>query len=151
MEDSGYCNRCCCCCRSLDAVGLGENDPLNNAEDVNGNVCLIKRGTISFAQKVWHAQLSGATAVIIYNNGPEILGGDMLNNPAWGPIEIPAIFIESQSLGEEIRIATETETVNVTINRHFTIICGDRDKSSAHFYFNTFWEHIGDEQQINQT
>ncbi len=46
---------------------LGENTTDFPAE-VNGNIALIQRGNISFAEKVLNAMAAGAIGVIIYNN-----------------------------------------------------------------------------------
>jgi hypothetical protein len=54
---------------NLQKVGGSE---LGNAADFSGfaatNIALIKRGTISFHDKVMNAQTAGASAAIIYNN-----------------------------------------------------------------------------------
>lgn len=52
---------------------------------VNGNIALIERGIITFAQKVTNAQNAGALAAIIYNNidGPFL--GTLGENRNWIP------------------------------------------------------------------
>ncbi len=42
---------------------------------VSGNIALIQRGEISFADKVAHAEAAGAAGVIIYNNAPGNFNG----------------------------------------------------------------------------
>ncbi|CAH2713933.1 Minor extracellular protease vpr [Neobacillus rhizosphaerae] len=61
--------------RSLDMVdaGLGRKSEL---KDVLGKIALIKRGTLTFAEKAENARQAGATAVLIYNN---MSGGFMGN------------------------------------------------------------------------
>lgn len=70
--------------------------------DVKGKVALIKRGNISFAEKIVNAQEAGAKAVIMYNNES---GEDSLINMAEDPaINIPAIFV-GNTLGKTIAIS----------------------------------------------
>jgi len=46
-------------------------DPLVNADEVDGKIAVIDRGTCFFAEKVKNAQDAGAVAAIIVNNLPE--------------------------------------------------------------------------------
>ncbi|WP_454055253.1 S8 family serine peptidase [Clostridium sp. Marseille-Q7071] len=67
--------------------------------DVEGKVALIKRGNISFAEKIVNAQKAGAKAVIMYNNES---GEDSLINMAEDPaVNIPAIFV-GNTLGKTV-------------------------------------------------
>lgn len=53
--------------------GTGEvSDP-----GVAGKVCLIQRGTISFADKVQNCESDGGVAAIVYNNQPGLFGGTL--------------------------------------------------------------------------
>jgi subtilisin family serine protease len=53
--------------------GAGEvSDP-----GVAGKVCLIQRGTISFADKVQNCESDGGVAAIVYNNQPGLFGGTL--------------------------------------------------------------------------
>ena len=52
---------------------------------VNGNIALIERGTITFAQKVTNAQDAGALAAIIYNNVDGDFLGTLGENRDWIP------------------------------------------------------------------
>ena len=47
------------------------------AGSMTGNVCLISRGNISFADKVLNCQNSGGVAAIIYNNAPGDVDGTL--------------------------------------------------------------------------
>lgn len=68
--------------------GLGYATDLTG---VAGKVALIKRGDISFAEKVLNAQNAGAVGVIVYNHEA---GGETLVNMALDPATtIPAIFV----------------------------------------------------------
>merc|ERR1712000_492539 len=54
--------------------------PLDNAADISGNIALIQRGSCAFSQKVSRALDSGATAVVVYDNGGgvTVMGGDFV-------------------------------------------------------------------------
>lgn len=56
---------------------------------VAGNIALIQRGTISFADKVTNAMNAGATAAIIYNNAPAEFIGTLGAEGNW----IPAVSV----------------------------------------------------------
>ena len=58
---------------SLVDCGLGESACTGAA----GNVCLISRGNISFADKVLACEAGGGIAAVIYNNEPGMLYGTM--------------------------------------------------------------------------
>ena len=53
--------------QDADASDEGCTAPYSNAEELQGNVALIRRGTCSFEQKVLNAQNAGAIAVIVNN------------------------------------------------------------------------------------
>jgi subtilisin family serine protease len=56
---------------------------------VKGNIALIQRGTISFADKVTNAMNAGATAAIIYNNAAGDFTGTLGAAGNW----IPAVSV----------------------------------------------------------
>jgi subtilisin family serine protease len=58
---------------ALADFGLG--DTVDNT--VSGKVCLIQRGTITFAEKVLNCQNSGGVGAVIYNNVPGGFGGTL--------------------------------------------------------------------------
>ena len=74
-----------------DQIGNGGDgcQEIVNADEVNGNVALIDRGTCFFVDKVANAQAAGAIAVIICNfeDGLVTMDGD-------GPLDIPGLFLE---------------------------------------------------------
>ncbi|MBU2892881.1 S8 family serine peptidase [Colwellia sp. D2M02] len=85
---------------------------LDNANQLAGNIALISRGGCPFSQKVERAQLSGATAVIVYSTDetPIIMGGE-------GAFDIPGMMI-SKSDGESLNTAiTNGEVVEATLAR----------------------------------
>lgn len=45
--------------------------------DASGSVCLIQRGSISFAEKVQACEAGGGVGAIIYNNEPGVLSGTL--------------------------------------------------------------------------
>ncbi|MBS2968424.1 M28 family peptidase [Metabacillus sp. KIGAM252] len=57
-------------------TGLGKKEELLNT-DLTGKIALIKRGEISFAEKVLNAAEKGAAGVIIYNNSTGALSGTL--------------------------------------------------------------------------
>ncbi|MTH53203.1 DUF4910 domain-containing protein [Bacillus mangrovi] len=57
-------------------AGLGKKDELQSM-DLTGKIALIKRGEISFGEKVLNAAERGAAAVIIYNNTNGPLSGTL--------------------------------------------------------------------------
>jgi len=54
--------------------GLGDSQ---TSCDATGSICLIQRGTISFADKVLACESANGTAAIIYNNEPGPLSGTL--------------------------------------------------------------------------
>ncbi|HXG38138.1 MAG TPA: S8 family serine peptidase [Bacteroidota bacterium] len=90
--------------------GLG---PADFPPEVNGNIALIERGDISFAEKVRNAQDAGAIAVIIYNNAPGNFSGtlgtptDEVRNRPW----VPAVSL-SQEDGQ-VLVAAGRPTITV--------------------------------------
>ncbi|MDO6475998.1 S8 family serine peptidase [Alteromonas sp. 1_MG-2023] len=62
--------------------------PLDNAADISGNIALIQRGSCAFSQKVSRALDSGATAVVVYDNGGgvTVMGGDFVGGIPGGMV-----------------------------------------------------------------
>jgi serine protease len=79
--------------------------PADFPPGVNGNIALIQRGSISFADKVTNAMNAGAVAVIIYNNAPGLYYGTLGSPGTW----VPAVSM-SNADGETLR-ALGTPTV----------------------------------------
>jgi subtilisin family serine protease len=63
--------------------GLGY--PTNFPTAVSGNIALIRRGTLTFAEKVSNAMTAGATVALIYNNQPGNFDGTLQNAGNWIP------------------------------------------------------------------
>ncbi|MBL6538143.1 S8 family serine peptidase [Streptococcus suis] len=78
--------------KSYDYVfaGLGQADDFNGL-DLTGKLALIKRGSITFSEKIANATAAGAIGVVIYNSRPGEANVSMsLDDTA---IAIPSIFI----------------------------------------------------------
>ena len=68
---------------------------IQNSEELNGNIALIRRGTCFFSEKIYNAQLAGAVAAIVCNNQPdEILNMRGATNAAL--VNIPGYFITKE-------------------------------------------------------
>ena len=76
---------------------------------VSGNIALISRGNISFADKVTNAMNAGAVAAIIYNNLPGGFAGTLGVEGSW----IPAI---SMSMEDGQAIAAQTPVSMTLVN-----------------------------------
>ncbi len=77
---------------------------------VAGNVALIQRGAISFADKVTNAQNAGAVAAIIYNNAPGDFVGTLGAAGSW----IPGVSV-SDATGASLKAAVGTSATVVNI------------------------------------
>jgi serine protease len=75
--------------------GIGDN----SCPGGGGQVCLIARGTISFANKVLNCQAGNGVAAIIYNNEPGALYGTLgdidTNIPSVGITQDDGLYIKS--------------------------------------------------------
>lgn len=80
-------------------IGLADKELAPEIVDqLKGNVALIDRGVVTFAEKVLRAEKAGAIGVVVANNqpgNPFAMGGD-------GQAKIPAIMI-SQALGATLK------------------------------------------------
>lgn len=94
------------------ATGADSQDTCPNS--VSGNIALIRRGSITFAQKVAHAQSKGAAGVIISDNGGDSIYTWSLNGGS--PLVVASI---SQSDGDTLQALAQsgiTGTVSVNAN-----------------------------------
>lgn len=53
-------------------AGMGKKEDMKH---VTGKVVLVERGDLTFSEKVKHAEEAGASAVLIYNNAPDLFFG----------------------------------------------------------------------------
>jgi hypothetical protein len=83
---------------------------LTNANDINGNIALVRRRSCNFTVKVKNAQLAGAKAVVIYSDdeNPIQMGGND------NTITIPSVLI-TQSAGQAILAEMQNTTVSVSL------------------------------------
>ncbi len=89
---------------------LGET-PGDFPPEVNGNIALIQRGAISFAQKTTNAMNAGAIGVIIYNNQPGLFLGTLGAPGSWVPV-----VSMSNADGETLRnLGTPTVTLMLKV------------------------------------
>ncbi|HJU44750.1 MAG TPA: S8 family serine peptidase [Vicinamibacterales bacterium] len=95
---------------TLVAAGLGRTGEF--PADVAGNIALIQRGDISFAEKVTNAMNAGAVAAVIYNN----VAGDFTGTlgsatTADGRVWVPAVSVSDASGATLVAQAQSTGTV----------------------------------------
>ncbi|MFS0575968.1 M28 family peptidase [Sporosarcina sp. 179-K 3D1 HS] len=81
--------------------------------DVSGKIALVKRGDISFADKVLNAAQAGATAVIIYNNVPGSLAGTL---GAPNDDFVPAVSITQEEGEKLVSTLAEGQAISATVN-----------------------------------
>ncbi|MGG3854127.1 S8 family serine peptidase [Caldifermentibacillus hisashii] len=90
------------------AGGLGREKDYQDI-DVNGKIVLLKRGKLTFSDKVRTAEKYGAKAVIIYNNEDEAVLG-MLD----GEMNLPVAFLSKKD-GEHLLKLMETSNTPAKI------------------------------------
>ncbi len=78
--------------------------------NVKGNIALVQRGTLQFYDKAKNAADAGATALLIYNNVPQLFGGTMRDR-----VSIPTIAISGRE-GQKLLDAMKQGTVKVKID-----------------------------------
>ena len=91
--------------------GLGKPDSFNNI-DVKGKIALIKRGEISFADKVNNATANGAKGVIIYNNVDGALNGTLGN---YDSDRAPSVSIDKATGDALTARINQGEKINASI------------------------------------
>lgn len=92
-------------------VGLARDSDLEGV-DLTGKVALVKRGEITFADKIINAAKAGAEAVVIFNNAPGVINGTL-----GGPDDrfVPALAL-TQEQGEALLAKlNEGERLTVTL------------------------------------
>ncbi len=78
-----------------------------------GNVCLIKRGDVSFADKVSNCESEGGTAAIIYNNAPGLFSGTLGGAATF----IPSVGV-SQASGQAMALTLASgSNASVTVEQ----------------------------------
>ena len=92
----------------LAAIGLGARGDIPG-DGLDGQIALIKRGLITFEEKVSRAHDAGAVGAVIYNNEPGNFMGTLFD-----PGPIPAVAI-SQEDGERVLAAVGSGDVQASI------------------------------------
>lgn len=85
-------------------------DGTSTCSGASGRVCLIARGTNSFAQKVQNCQAGGGVAAVIYNNVPGLFSGTLGGTAT----SIPSVSI-SQADGQAL-LGQIGESATVAVN-----------------------------------
>lgn len=80
-------------------AGLGKADDFKNV-NVKGKFALIKRGEVTFAEKVTNAIQAGALGVVIYNNADGLMQGAVTQDGS--KVAIPVVMIE-QTVGDDLK------------------------------------------------
>ncbi|WP_121667342.1 T9SS-dependent M36 family metallopeptidase [Mesonia aquimarina] len=88
-------------------------ETIANANQLNGNIAVIRRGTCSFLEKIQKVQNAGAVGAIIVNN----VGGDVIymQSNSTPNITIPAIMISQSDGTPLINSLIANQTINGTL------------------------------------
>lgn len=93
-------------------VGLGIGDLTEYVgQDITGSVCLIKRGEISFYDKVAACKEGGGIGAIIFNNEPQEFGGFMTKDD---DSAIPTVTVSGEE-GEQLRSSSIGKVASINI------------------------------------
>jgi serine protease len=105
--------------KTLVSCGLAVS-PSNCPNTVKGNIALIQRGSVSFAQKVASATTAGAVGAIIYNNAPGNFHGTLGTITNNGKPWIPAVSV-SQADGQTLlpQVGSSATLVNAASSWDF--------------------------------
>jgi len=102
-------------------------DAATNSSEIQNKIAVVRRGTCNFSQKVYNAQIAGATGVIVVNNiagePTEMGAGDHSDE-----ITIPSLMI-SKNDGDAIIAALQTGPLSGSVPAENTIIPQLRDSS----------------------
>ena len=94
--------------------GCADSFPRDN---LNGSIAIIPRGVCSFGQKVFYAQMSSASAVIIFNNDGDNLIAMSAEERYAENIIIPAVFVGESTGIDLLKFLQDEPEVIVTINK----------------------------------
>lgn len=101
-------------------VGLGTTNDLKDV-DLTGKLALIKRGEITFAEKIRNAAAKNAAGVVIFNNvaGEASNFGMQLDDSR--AAKVPAIFI-GQEIGEELAKEASSHRYTISVDGSFQLM-----------------------------
>jgi serine protease len=112
----------------LKFVGLGKPEDFSNL-DLNGFYALIKRGEITFVDKVKNALSAGAEGVIIFNNTEGLIQGSVTEDGS--ELTIPVVMIE-QKVGETALSSLQAgKSVQIKVKTEKTDYAGFQGTSMA--------------------
>ncbi len=94
--------------RLVAVPGLGDAADFAQV-DVSGAIALVERGVLFFQQKVDNAEAAGAAGIIIFNNEPGLIAGELMSGS-----NIPAVSI-SRTDGRALREAAQAGEVSASI------------------------------------
>lgn len=74
---------------------LDSNENINNAEDLRGNIVLVKRGDCEFFKKCWEVAMAGGIACVVGNNEPDDMTLIQMNKKKdeSRDLDIPCVFV----------------------------------------------------------
>jgi hypothetical protein len=109
--------------------GLGGRlacEPIANAGDVAGNIALVARGVCNFSLKAYHAQIAGATAVIIHNHDDTPTDGPftiytMSGGDSASAVTITAAFAHRDWRDRVVPVVESGTDVTVRIDPAFVV------------------------------
>lgn len=97
---------------TLVVAGLGKPDDFKTA-NVSGKFAFIKRGEITFAEKIKNAIAANAAGVILYNNEPGLIQGAVTSDGS--TVAIPIVMVESTVGEDAVRKIAAGVAVQMTI------------------------------------
>lgn len=111
---------------TANVVAAGEGTEEEFPENTEGNIVLIERGNISFADKVKNAQQKGAVGVLIYDNAESLmpvrpsLGGEQIDIPVVGLMKADGEAIleklqQNDDVQANLYVRTETELTSQNV------------------------------------
>jgi subtilisin family serine protease len=101
--------------RTLVSCGIGQTGEF--PATVSGNIALIQRGTLSFADKVTNAMNAGAAGVIIYNNVSGDFSGTLgAATTADGRAFVPAVSVSMENGTALLAKAGSTVTLSNVVS-----------------------------------
>jgi serine protease len=86
--------------------------------DVAEKIALVSRGEIKFAEKIKNAIEARAKALVIYNNAPGLMQGDIGGDEQIA--DYPVVMIEQAEASDIVRRLSTNEQLNLNLDIHVT-------------------------------
>jgi subtilisin family serine protease len=102
-------------CKAVDGLGSP-----GDCAGASAKVCLIERGSITFAEKVAECQNQGGVAAIIYNNAPALFSGTLGD----ANLSIQAVGVSGEAGTVLLGLAGNTATVTTRSGGHYAFYDG---------------------------